>query len=355
MNAPFGVSSLRDEILWAIILIVLFLCLCVLAIALLAVSLHVSNGRIASRRARWEVVWQRRLIEVLVAGAPSPRLWTTVRSRDGLYFVDFLLKHACRLSGEERDLLARLARPFLPEVAARAGARDPAMRGRAIHTLGFLDPATWSGRVVCALDDPAPFVALAAARALAGGNRPEQARAILARIERFPREGVNQLASLLSRIGPLAAPVLREALEDRGNPPRTRLVAARALLYLRDPAAGTLLPRLLPFEKDRDLLTALLDLAQAEGGGEILPTVRRMLSSSDPFSRIHAVSALGKIGGKPDVEHLMAALNDPSAWVALKAARGLRARGETDSLRALARSGAPRASLGRQMLLEEVA
>lgn len=355
MSEPFDLSSLRDGILWTIILTVLFLCLCVLGVALLAVSLHVSNGRVSSRRERWEAAWQRRLTEVLVTGAPSTRLWATVRPRDRLYFVDFLLKHACRLSGDERQLLARLARPFLPQVAARAEARDPAMRGRAVYTLGLLDPATWAERVVRALDDPAPFVALAAARALAGGDRPEHARAVLARLERFPREGVNHLASLLSRIGPSAAPVLRKALEDRGNPPRTRLVAARALLYLRDPAAGTLLPRLLPFEKDRDLLTALLDLAQAEGGGEILPTVRRMLSSSDPLSRIHAVSALGKIGGKPDVERLMAALDDPSAWVALKAARGLRARGETDSLRALARSGAPRASLARQMLLEEVA
>lgn len=265
-GAVGGGWSPEDQVLWLIILAVALLCVGMMGMAVLALCLHVSNGRAVARTRHLEATWKLRITAILSGSDRAPTLWRLVHRSDHLYFVDFLLGYARRLTGRHREILSHLARPFLHVVAKRAVAGDATQRARAIYTLGLLDFLAFKRLVLAALDDPSPLVVLAAGHALAQQNRPEYAEAVLSRLHRFPHLSLRYLASLLALIGPEVAPVLRGVLADPKRPLRLRLIAAAALRYLHDPASGGLLARLAPFERDREVLAALAKLASPEEG-----------------------------------------------------------------------------------------
>ena len=77
--------------------------------------------------------------------------------------------------------------------------------------------------------------------------------------------------------------------------------------------------------------------------------MRRHLASAEPIVRARVASVLGRIGAAEDIAKLIAAFDDPSPWVALRAAEALHERRDP-ALADLAESGHPRAALARQML-----
>ena len=89
-------------------------------------------------------------------------------------------------------------------------------------------------------------------------------------------------------------------------------------------------------------------LAQV-GRAEHLPAVRCHLTSPEPIVRARVASVLGRIGSAEDIAILTAAFDDPSPWVALRAAEALFERRDP-ILTTLAESDHPRAALARQML-----
>ena len=276
-----------------------------------------------------------------------------VPSKYRLHFVNFVLQYARRVRGAERQTLRLLAEPYLGPLAGRTRSRLSEIRTRAVQTLGTLGLPRYSAEVISALDDPSPLVAMVAARALAQEEFSEHAGSLLGRLSRFEQWSRRFLASMVSAIGQHAAPVLRALLADEDELPWVRSVAADALTMLTDLESGDEAARIVATEDDRELLAAALRLLTTVGGPEHADFVRDRCASPDYVIRAHALQALGNLSGdEADVFRLIRSMADPSPWVAIHAARGIRAAGGTQVLTDFAESDDPRAMLAGQVLSE---
>ncbi|MFH1740474.1 MAG: HEAT repeat domain-containing protein [bacterium] len=343
----------RERILFSLAILIAILFLFTVVFGVYAVFLRIANER---KRAHWEqleTAWEQEVLEVLAGEHRPDQLWRRVNKKDALYFVDFLLRYAQRLRGQERDILTELARPYLRQIARRMKEGDATQRARAAQTLSALGLFDYALELIAALDDPSPLVAMIAARALARKEHPQFAVPVLDRLHRFRSWSRNYLASMLAAVGSEITPALRNALADPNRSARTRSVSAEALLELNDFAAADTAARILETETDRDLLASCLRLLAQVGRIEHLSSVRRLCGSSDFVVRAHAVRALGSLGGAEDYDNVLQAFEDPSQWVAIHAAWALKDVGGLDDLKEIAGSDHPRADLARQVLTEE--
>lgn len=329
------------------------LALLALLFTLLALFLHVRNHR----RKRWEKKraesWEPALLNVLSGELPAHRLQDQIRPSERRHFVDFVYQFARRIRGRELSALQHLAQPFLEEIAASWKAQDAERRARNLQILGLLGFQTHIEDVIEALDDPSPLVAMVAARALARRQHPEYTRLVLDKLHRFEAWRSESLASLLANLGVDVAPALRDALTDPTRPTRVRAIAADALRRLNDAGAADAAARILENPADRPLQTACLRLIKEVGRPKHLPVVRRFVDSTDFVLRIHAIGALGQVGGQEEADRLIQAVADSSEWVAIQAVQGLKEMGETPFLRSLAASDHARSRLARQALIED--
>jgi HEAT repeat protein len=341
---------LRDSDLALLILGNLIFGSAAAGLALVALLLRLSNDRKAQRWARLEQLWQPVALDVVVGVEPPEKVWALVGPRDGLHFVNYLLRFAKLVTGSERRVVDELAAPYLPLVLPQLKYRTVERRARAVQTLSILGSRSHSAIILRALDDPSPLVAMVAARALARGGSPDFAAGILSRMHRFDTWRPSFLSSMLASMGPAVAPTLRSALADSVFHPNVRAVAADALRELHDYLAADAAARVLEETTDRNLLATTLNLLAHIGRAEHLPSIRKHAMSPEPIVRARAVAALGHVGAAEDLPFLMGAFHDQSAWVALRAAEALHEAGATDSLAMLARGDLDRAPLARQLL-----
>lgn len=318
-------------------------------LAVVALLLRIRNDRTARHWAALETRWETRTVEVLTEATQPEQLWALVDRRDRLRFLNFLLRFARRLTGTERRRVDELAAPYLDLLLPQLRARSPERRARAIQTLTTLGSLKYASQVVRSLDDPSPLVAMVAARSLARRERPDFAAAILRRLHRFGHWRPSFLASMLASIGPAVAPALRQAFADRSFEPKSRGVAADALRELNDYASAEVAGAVLDETTDRELLVATLGLLAQVGRNDQVAAIRRHLAHQEPIVRSRVMSVLGRIGTAEDAETLVAAFDDPSPWVALRAAEALH-ESRNPALARLAASDHPRSALARQML-----
>lgn len=361
-----------------------------IALALLALSLmayafllHARATRLEARRRALEEAWRPRLLQELAgqdeadeapvedadhdpapdrggdpgrdpgrdggtAAGPGPQ----VAPRDRVLFLELLARWARAVEGPERRALEARAAPHLSALEPLLAGTDPYRRAHALELLGALDFERGRARIVRALDDPAPLVAMVAARVLAGHAAVAHLPALLARLPGFPHWSVEYLGSLLAAFGPGAAPALRTLMVDDAAPPPMRSAASRALRALNDlDAIGPALERL-PQEADDDAQADLVRLVGRLGGPEHLGPVRPLAEAAAPHVRAAVVRAVGTLSDRrtSDVELVARGLDDPSPWVALHAAHALVELGRTEELVRLAGSGSPRATLGDEVL-----
>lgn len=345
--------GLRTSALWLLALVVGALILMALAFATYAVYLRIYSDR---RQRLWEHLsarWEEPVLLALSDPASVPRVRQLVAPQHRLHFVRFALEYARRVRGEERRVLQALAEPYLAPIAQRAASREVEVRTRAVQTLGTLGLPRYAPEVVKALDDPSPLVAMVAVRALASSEHPEHAADVLRHLHRFEGWSRSFMASMLAAIGTAAAPALRASLGDGHEVFWVRSVAAEALTMLKDFASGDVAAAVVSTEDDRELVASALRLLAAVGTPEHVAAVRARCASPDNVVRAHALDALGIIGEKDDIPRLLDAMSDPSPWVAIHAARSLFAAGGTKLLQDLGDSDHPRATLARQILVEE--
>jgi HEAT repeat protein len=353
MGALLAAAGLHERALLLLILSVAALVALSLGFAGYTVYLRVRND-LRERRWRQLVVrWEAPLLDALLDPSTAPAVHAAVGSGDRLRFVRFVLEYSRRVKGEERDFLRELVLPYLDPIAERARSPRVEVRTRAIQTLGTLGLPRYAGEVLTALDDPSPLVAMVAARCLCREEYPEYAPAVLRRLGRFDAWSRGFMASMLASVGPKAAPALRETLGDGAQAPLARTVAANALRALKDFESGDLAAHVVETENDHDLVAAALRLLTTVGRPEHGVLIRARCASPDFAVRASAVSALGTLGLEEDQYRLLGAMSDPSPWVAIQAARGLISSGARTLLRDLGESDHPRATLARQILLED--
>ncbi len=336
------------------IMVAALLGLSVLAVVFvgIAVALRIRNERRLALRKRLDAQWKPLLLEVM-SGERSPSdLYLRVPHRHRFYFTSFLYRFARRVRGQELATLRAAARPFLPEIHRSVKDGTPETRARRLQILGLLGFDAYADDVAAALDDPSPLVAMVAFRLLARPEHPDFLPLLLEKLSRFETFSHNLLASLLAGVGFEAAPLLRDVLRDAGRPAWVRAVAARALGLRNDVPSADVAATVLAEAHDPALLIAALDLLGRGGSERHRAAVRTHLRAPNAEVRLHAVRALGKIGGGEARELLEHALHDASPWVALAAAESLKQIGATELLRTMAASEHPRTDLFRQVLIE---
>lgn len=314
------------------------------------------RARNAIRQRVWrdrESRWTSQTLEFVAGERSIEDLLARVDRRERLPFLDFLLRYARRLRGRERERVKELAAPFLPALRRLSRDRDAYRRARAVQTLGTLGGPDQRDTLVQALDDPSPFVSMLAARALAAYGGTSYAEPILANLDRFEAWGTEYVESLLVSLGPEAAPQIRSALGDEGRSDEVRVTAADALGELHDLEAVPAALAILATKPGPDLTAALLRLLRVLGGPEHAGVVRDLLDHEHFAVRAEAYSALGSLGPGSDDARLEAGVEDASPWVALHAARALRARGKSAWLEGLSRSDSRAALAAGQVLAEE--
>ncbi len=338
--------------LLALVVVLVGLIVLTIVFALWAILLRLRNIRTARRWETLEEKWEVLLPEVAAGLTPEETLLGRVGRGEELYFVDFLYKAALNADLAMRQVLPRLAAPYLAPITRRMKGGDPERRARAVQTVALLDMERSGAAIVEALDDPSPLVSMIAARNLAASGRPGHAAAVMARLDRFEEWSPKFLISMLVSMGPGAASLIRAALRDTLLAAQTRAVCADALARMGDREALADAAEILGRETDADLLSAALRLVRSGAGATYLEPVRVLAGSADFAVRAQAIATLGQLGGEEDVARLKLALRDPSPWVALHAARGLRAHGEMQYLRNAIHAGTVSSDVALQVLAE---
>jgi HEAT repeat protein len=342
-----------DAIFRFLILVISVLAVTVLAFSAVMLILRWRNERVAAVWRRLEEKWDPLVLDVIVGALAPERLWQCVNRGEEVFFLSYLLRYARRVTGQEREVINELARPYLKQIIPQIHDRSAERRALAVQTLGELGLPDHGDSIVAALDDRSQLVAMIAASALAVRPSQNSEAAVIAHLDRFTGWRQTYLASVLAAPGPSVAPLLREAMVDRSHTVTVRRIATVALTFLLDPAAADPAYIIATEETDRDLRASVLRLLALVGRPEHLPGIRDLAVSSDAVLRGAACHALGALGVAED-RHMLerATLEDPSSWVALQAARGLLAARGRDVLVLLAESDHERAPVAIQVLAE---
>jgi HEAT repeat protein len=344
--------TLDDPIFRLVVIITLVLLALVVLFGVVAVALRVNHNRARDRYERLEKFWLPKILAVLNGELAPDQVRGMVAFEDRILFLDVLYRFARQLRGQELAVIRGIAHPFLPNIAAMAKTGDTESRARRIQIIGLLGFEEYSDQVVEALDDPSPLVAMVAARILMRRDHPEYAGAVLKKLHRFQNWSHELLASLLYGLGPGVADELRGLLADAEQPVWLRRVVADALGRMNDVASADIAVSVMENTSDESLRMAALTLLGRTGRQEHLPILRTWANAEDNGVRAYAVRALSRLGGSEEDARLVAALEDPSPWVALYAAEGLRSGVSMDILRDLAASEHPRAELAQQVLVQ---
>ena len=348
-----GTRSGPESALLVLSAVVLALFVVTLTFSGYTVLLRARHDRRNRLWARLSARWEEPVLAAIMDPDAVDAARAAVPEKYGLFFVQYVLEYTRRLRGEERRTLRRLAEPYLPLIAERVDHRRSEVRTRAIQTLGTLGLPQYADEVLAGLEDPSPLVSMVAARSLARRDYPEYSAVVLKHLDKF--EGWNHrfLASMLATIGPDVSDTLRSGLADEATPAWLRAVHAEALRMQLDPASGDVAAEVLRAAGDRELIAACLRLLATVGRPEHLELIRGFCSATDPIVRAQALHARGELGSEEEIPALLGAMDDPSPWVALHAARGVREAGGERWLRRLADSERGHARLAGQVLDEE--
>ena len=320
--------------------------------AALALALRFRNNIKTRRLTQLHHRWEPAMLEILGGAAAPEEIFERVDEVDTSHFLSFLMGYTTRLRGDEQAMVRSMAAPYLPTRVDMVRGGTAESRGNAVLMLARMGMPKYAATVAGALQDESPTVAMIAARSLFRPGHEEYFPAVLENLSRFTMWSRSFLASMLAGGGPRAAPHLREILRDADQPPLARAVASDALRDLNDLESVDVAMELLASEPDRELVAGCLRIIKQLGHRDHVPAVRSKAASRDPVIRATAASALGAIGGPSEIPLLRDTLDDPSFWVSLEAARGLRALGDGATLERHVASGGPGSILARQVLSE---
>lgn len=339
--------------LFGVVLCTVLLFAAALAMAAYTMYLRLVNQRTAERWRDLERTWEPALAKILSGHYSPGTALNGVRRRDRLRFVDFLLRYATGLPGDDQAILVRTASGFLKDVAHSISYVDNEAYAHSIHALGTLGLETFKAEIVTALDHHSPLVNLVAARALLRSGRRDSIEAVLRRPALFKNWSASFAASMLAAAGPEAVPLLRQILGDTTRPDWLRTAVAEALIDRNDGAAADIAVEVLQEAKDSELVIATLRLLERTGNAGHTPVVRQRCDSPDFAIRANAVSTLAALGSSSDLHQLRRHFDDPSGWVAIRAAWAMKEQSGDEVLRNLATSHHPRANLALQVLSEQ--
>jgi len=344
----------RELAFQIIILSVVFIFVITLILGVAVMILRVRNAVRHRRRSRLERLWERTIFEYLTdESAPVPEI--RVNRSNRMFFILYLYRFAQRIRGQEMIRLKALVTPHLPFLVRNLRRGYPELRARNINMLGVLGFPNYIDSVKPLLSDPAPLVSMSAARALAHPDYPQHMALILPVVHQFDTWSMTFLASMLAKMGPEAAADLIAKLKDDQATHRVRIACCEALRKLGILAAADAATEVLETTSETELVTACLRLLGEIGTPRHARIIRGLVRSQQEVVRMHALSALGQIGSTEDGDLIRHGLDDPSRWVALRAARALGTIQRLDLLQDISESSHPNAALAAQVVQEQTA
>ncbi|KQX69696.1 HEAT repeat domain-containing protein [Angustibacter sp. Root456] len=259
-----------------------------------------------------------------------------------------------KLRGEAREVLVDLLdrRGTIARLTRRLGARGAVRRARSAELLGLLgEHAPRSELERLLLRDRDPEVRIVAARALGEIGDPASAPALLSAVSGTHTVPMRIVARSLARLGPGAAPALVEAMTSAQAP--ARAVAAEILgLGGAVTAVGVLSSHALR-DPDDDVRIRCARALGRIGVPSALSVLRRCVEPEEPAAlRAVAARAVGDVGGPEAVRVLRPLVADAEHRVASNAARALAGVGPVglEALHEMAGSGAPGATYAAEAL-----
>ncbi|MGN6301293.1 MAG: HEAT repeat domain-containing protein [Angustibacter sp.] len=230
-----------------------------------------------------------------------------------------------KLRGEAREVLVDLLdrRGTIARLTRRLGSRGAVRRARAAELLGLLGEHSPRGELARLLRrDRDPEVRIVAARALGEVGDPASAPALLSAVAGAHAVPMRIIARSLGRLGPGAATALVEAMTSAEAP--ARAVAAEILgLGGAVTAVGVLSSHAL-HDPDDDVRIRCARALGRIGVPSALSVLRRCVEVGEPSAlRAVAARAVGDVGGPEAVRVLRPLLADDEHRVASNAARSL--------------------------------
>ncbi len=318
--------------------------------AFYALLLRFINTRKAKKWQRLEDSWETLLLDILARDVAPEVLIKKVQPDEQLYFVDFIFRYAIQVAGSDRQLLARLAKPFTGVLKERLKTGDPEQKTRAILTLDRLQVANIGHLAVTLLDDPSPLVSIAAARVLCRPEYRAYAAEVVQHLHRYQSWSNNLLSSMLAAAGSYMLPHLRNTLQDEKQPIKVRVVIADALNTKNDFAAADVAAEVLQKAQNMELVAACLRLLSNMGLPKHRDVVRQYINAENFILKAYAVDALGTVGSPSDISTLLAAVYHPSNWVSFRAVQALKRMHQEVTLKDIAHSDHPKAAVAQQVL-----
>lgn len=230
-----------------------------------------------------------------------------------------------KLRGEAREVLVDLLerRGTITRLRRRLRSHSAVRRARAAELLGLLGEHAPRGDLErLLLGDPDPEVRIVAARALGEVGDPAAAGPLIAAVSGVRAVPLRIVARSLARVGPGAAPVLVEAMTSAEA--TARAVAAEILgLGGAVTAVGVLSSHALR-DPDDDVRIRCARALGRIGVPSALAVLRRCTAPGEPAAlRAVATRAIGDVGGPEAIRALEPLLADAEHRVASNAARAL--------------------------------
>jgi len=341
-----------NHLLLGLIIYLFILLLVALSLVLFTLRLHQSNEQKSQLWRQLEERWEPLLMEILAQEQWPDSFHKLVQEGEELFFIDFLMRYAEKLSGKSRQAITELAQPYLPQLAARASGGDSEQRARAILTLSTLAPKDYEAEIVAALDDESPLVCMLATRSLADNQATQFTAQILDKTTRFKAWSQSYLISTLVALARQEREILRSHLTESHRPEWIRLIILKALTELNDWQAMPLAVEFLNMDGDRELQAAALQFISRLGHDGLLDLIRKKCHADDFVIRLNAVKALAQLGNEKDQELLEKLIADPSQWIAYQAAFALKKTQNFEALMRIAHSDHSRAALAEQVLYD---
>lgn len=321
---PLGSATLFHFLLWG----TLCLACLVLLLIILSALLQSHADKVNKRRIARFQAWEEALPAYLYQNESSAETFGSIAPRDRFFFQTFLRRYHSTLGGEDAKKLGVLYRELgldqdLPRRLAHGRASTRAIAAMEVAAFKCTEHI---GQMAGLLDDPKPFVTLAAARALSDLGQIHYAPRVFSWVLHQEDYQQDRLLEILEDFG---TPLLRW-LEDNLGPASTHPAQWRfyALLVagIGDDLALPTLRRLLT-EPNVELQAAVLKAMRSVGDPRVWEEIQPFCFSEAAPLRLLAARAAGSFRQSPTLFILADLLKDPVYEVRHEAALALAAMG----------------------------
>lgn len=255
--------------------------------------------------------WERELPRYLFGAAFDLADLAVRNEEERTLFRTYLERTRAAIRVEEVDRILELYRMLRLEEGReqRLASRTAKVRALAAAEVGLFEITAWYPKLLPLLADEQAHVAYAAARSLCQSKDLRYAGPVLSWIQGQPYYQVDRVAAILDAFCPVLLPWLEAHLPEPSDHPREWRLFARLVGVHRHWQAIPRLRELLTSE-DLELRCAVLHAFQVLANPEPWDAILPFATAPDPVLRMHALRALGNIGGPRATPILLDALAD---------------------------------------------